>query len=83
VPAWAPERPEPPRPASPTRPGLPPAYIEVAQLGMFRDEDLAYPLRLGQAGVPRRVPPSPRRPHEFDFIAFNTAAQHGDREPGL
>ena len=30
----------------------PPAYIEVAQLDMFRDEDLAYALRLGQAGVP-------------------------------
>jgi len=32
--------------------GLPPAYIEVGQLDIFRDEDLTYALRLGQAGVP-------------------------------
>jgi len=31
---------------------LPPAYTEVTQLDMFRDEDLAYALRLGRAGVP-------------------------------
>ena len=31
---------------------------------MFRDEDLAYALRLGQ----------PDALHEFDFIAFNTTA---------
>jgi alpha/beta hydrolase fold len=30
--------------------GLPPAYIEVGQLDIFRDEDLTYALRLGQAG---------------------------------
>ncbi|MGH3286669.1 MAG: alpha/beta hydrolase fold domain-containing protein [Streptosporangiaceae bacterium] len=42
--------------------GLPPAYIEVAQLDMFRDEDLAYALRLGQAGVPSSstFTPAPR-----------------------
>jgi alpha/beta hydrolase fold len=62
VPGWAPERPE------------PGAYIEVTQPGMFRDEDLAYALRLGQAGVPVEFHLHPGAPHEFDFIAFNTTA---------
>ena len=53
----------------------PPAYIEVAQLDMFRDEDLVHALRRRA----RRVPPSPRRPHEFDFIAFTTAARRHRR----
>ena len=53
---------------------LPPAYTEVTQLDMFRDEDLAYALRLGQAGVPVEFHLRPGAPHEFDFIAFNTTA---------
>jgi len=51
--------------------GLPPAYIEFAQLDMFRDKDLADALRLGQAGVPVEFHLHPGAPHEFDFIAFN------------
>ena len=39
---------------------------------MFRDEDLAHALRLGQAGVPVEFHLHPGAPHEFDFIAFNT-----------
>jgi acetyl esterase/lipase len=39
---------------------------------MFRDEDLAYALRLGQAGVPIEFHLHPGAPHEFAFIAFNT-----------
>ena len=54
--------------------GLPPAYIEAAQLDMFRDEDLAYALRPGQAGVPVELHLHPGAPHESDFIAFNTTA---------
>ena len=38
---------------------------------MFRDEDLAYALRLGQAGVPVEFHLHPGAPHEFDFLAFN------------
>ncbi len=41
---------------------------------MFRDEDPAYALRLGQAGVPVEFHLHPGAPHEFDFIAFNTTA---------
>ncbi|MXM68669.1 alpha/beta hydrolase fold domain-containing protein [Streptomyces sp. HUCO-GS316] len=52
--------------------GLPPAYIEVGQLDIFRDEDLTYALRLSQAGVPVEFHLHPGVPHEFDGIAFTT-----------
>ena len=45
---------------------------------MFRDENLAYALRLGQAGVPVEFHLHPGAPHEFDFIAFNTTAVRRD-----
>ena len=50
--------------------GLPPAYIEVGQLDAFRDEDLAYALKLSRAGVPVEFHLHPGVPHEFDSIAF-------------
>ena len=59
----------------------PPACIEVSQLNMFRDEDLAYALRLGQAGVPVGFHLHLGAPHEFDFIAFNTTAARRHRRP--
>jgi acetyl esterase/lipase len=59
----------------------PPAYIEVAQLDMFRDEDLAYALRPGQAGVPVEFHLHSGAPHEFDFIAFNITAARRHRRP--
>lgn len=52
--------------------GLPPAYIEVGQLDIFRDEALTYALRLGQAGVDVEFHLHAGVPHEFDFIAFDT-----------
>jgi acetyl esterase/lipase len=54
--------------------GLPPAYIEVGQLDIFRDEDLAYALRLSQAGVPVEFHLHPGVPHEFESIAFTSDA---------
>ncbi|MFD1934472.1 MULTISPECIES: alpha/beta hydrolase [Nonomuraea] len=54
--------------------GLPPAYIEVGQLDIFRDEDLTYALRLGQAGVPVEFHLHPGVPHEFEGIAFTSDA---------
>jgi acetyl esterase/lipase len=54
--------------------GLPPAYIEVGQLDIFRDDDLTYALRLGQAGVPVELHLHPGVPHCFDVIAFNSTA---------
>ena len=53
--------------------GLPPAYIEVGQLDVSRDEDLNYAMRLGQAGVPVEFHLHPGAPHEFDFFAFDSA----------
>jgi acetyl esterase/lipase len=52
--------------------GLPPAYIEVGQIDVFRDEDLAYAVKLSRAGVPVEFHLHPGVPHEFDSIAFNS-----------
>ncbi|MQA32130.1 alpha/beta hydrolase [Modestobacter roseus] len=52
--------------------GLPPAYIEVGQLDVFRDEDLAYATTLSRAGVPVEFHLHPGAPHEFDSIAFGS-----------
>ena len=51
--------------------GLPPAYIEVGQLDVFRDEDVAYALTLSRAGVPVELHVRPGVPHEYDAIAFD------------
>ncbi len=51
--------------------GLPPAYIEVGQLDVFRDEALRYALTLSQAGVPVELHLHPGVPHEYDAIAFD------------
>jgi acetyl esterase/lipase len=50
--------------------GLPPAYIEVGQLDIFRDEDIIYALTLSHAGVPVELHLHPGVPHEYDAIAF-------------
>ncbi|WP_328843515.1 alpha/beta hydrolase [Streptomyces sp. NBC_00258] len=52
--------------------GLPPAYIEVDQLDVFRDEDTAYATKLSRAGVPVEFHLHPGAPHEFDSIAFDS-----------
>ena len=52
--------------------GLPPAYIEVGQIDVFRDEDLAYAAKLSRAGVPVEFHLHPGAPHEFDSIAFDS-----------
>jgi acetyl esterase/lipase len=51
--------------------GLPPAYIEVGQLDVFRDESLRYALTLSHAGVPVELHLHPGVPHEYDAIAFD------------
>jgi acetyl esterase/lipase len=50
--------------------GLPACYIEVGQLDIFRDEDLAYAGRLGRAGVSVEFHLRPGVPHEFDTYAY-------------
>jgi acetyl esterase/lipase len=51
--------------------GLPPAYIEVGQLDIFRDESIRYALTLSRAGVPAELHLHPGVPHEYDAIAFD------------
>ncbi|WP_433728054.1 alpha/beta hydrolase [Nocardia sp. CA-129566] len=50
--------------------GLPPAYIEVGQLDIFRDEALTYAVRLSRAGVPVEFHLHPGVPHRFETVAF-------------
>nr|POE56204.1 carboxylesterase nlhh [Quercus suber] len=49
--------------------GLPPAYIDVGELDLFRDEDLEYARKLGQAGVSCELHLIPSMPHAFDGLA--------------
>lgn len=63
--------------------GLPPAYIEVGQLDVFRDEDIRYALTLSRAGVPVELHLHPGVPHEYDAIAFDADVSRraqGDRD---
>ena len=52
-----------------TTTGLPPAYIEVGQLDIFRDEDLQYARQLSRGGVNVEFHLHPGVPHEFDQVA--------------
>lgn len=49
--------------------GLPPTYIDVGQLDIFRGEDLAYAERLSRAGVPVEFHLYPGAPHAFEVFA--------------
>jgi acetyl esterase/lipase len=52
--------------------GLPPCYLEVGQLDIFRDEDLAYAEHLSRDGVTVEFHLRPGVPHEFETVAFDT-----------
>jgi len=49
--------------------GLPPAYVEVGDLDIFRDEDIAYALALARAEVPVELHVHPGAPHSFERFA--------------
>ena len=49
--------------------GLAPAYIEVGDLDIFRDENLAYAQHLAAAGIPIELHVYPGAPHGFDRFA--------------
>ncbi|MFJ3778948.1 alpha/beta hydrolase [Streptomyces sp. NPDC090075] len=49
--------------------GLPPAYIEVGELDIFRDEDVAYARRLAATGTSVELHVHPGCPHAFDHLA--------------
>jgi acetyl esterase/lipase len=51
---------------------LAPAYIEVGDLDIFRDEDIAYAQLLARAGVPVELHVHPGVPHGFERFAPNS-----------
>ena len=53
--------------------GLPPTYIDVGDLDIFRDEDIAYAVRLSAAGVPTELHLHPGCPHAFEALAPTAA----------
>ena len=46
--------------------GLPPAYLEVGDLDIFKEESIAYALGLVRAGVPIELHVHPGAPHGFE-----------------
>lgn len=48
--------------------GLAPAYIEVGELDIFRDEDVAYAQQLWKAGVSCELHVHPGAPHGHDWV---------------
>lgn len=51
--------------------GLPPSYVEVGELDIFRDEDLEYARRLAAAKVSTEFHLHPGAPHAFEVMAPN------------
>src|ERR1035437_8068403 len=48
--------------------GLPPAYIDVGDLDIFRDEAIAYAQNLARAGVPIELHVHPAVPHGWERL---------------
>ncbi|HKT01201.1 MAG TPA: alpha/beta hydrolase fold domain-containing protein, partial [Rugosimonospora sp.] len=56
--------------------GLAPAYIDVGDLDIFRDENIAYAAGLARAGVPVELHVHPGAPHGFErFVPDAGVAQ--------
>jgi acetyl esterase/lipase len=53
--------------------GLPPAFIDVGTVDMFRDEDIAFAQRLMQAGVPTELHIHPGSYHAAETFAADAA----------
>ena len=53
--------------------GLPPAFIDVGTVDLFRDEDIAFAMRLMQAGVPTELHVSPGAYHASENFAPQAA----------
>jgi len=51
--------------------GLPPAYIDVGELDIFRNEDITYARRLADAGISTELHLYPGCPHAFEGLAPN------------
>ena len=59
-----------------------PAYIEVGELDIFRDSNVAYASRLWQAGVSTELHVHPGYPHAFDILLLGDPAgrRHQDEK---
>jgi acetyl esterase/lipase len=53
--------------------GLPPAFIDVGTVDMFRDEDITFAMRLMQAGVPTELHVNPGAYHASEALAPQAA----------
>ena len=53
--------------------GLPPAFIDVGTVDLFRDEDIAFAQRLMQAGVPTELHVNPGAYHAAERFAPDAA----------
>jgi acetyl esterase/lipase len=62
-----------PGPTTTTSPDWPPAYIEVGDLDIFRDEAIAYAGGLASGGVPVELHVHPGAPHGFERFVPNAA----------
>jgi len=60
--------------------GLPPAYVAVGAADGFRDEDIAYALRLNQAGVATELHVYPGVPHGVTMFLGTTWAERWQRD---
>jgi acetyl esterase/lipase len=49
--------------------GLPPTYVDVGALDIFRDEDVEYARRIAATGTPVELHVHPGVPHAFDVFA--------------
>ncbi|PLB55709.1 hypothetical protein P170DRAFT_433219 [Aspergillus steynii IBT 23096] len=54
--------------------GLPPTYIDVGELDIFRDEDIAFAARIAAANIPLEFHVYPGLPHAFEVYAPNIEA---------
>lgn len=62
--------------------GLPPTYMDLGDLDIFRDEDLEYARRLAAANINLELHVYPGVPHAFEVFAANTslaARAHANR----
>jgi acetyl esterase/lipase len=53
--------------------GLPPTFIDVGTVDLFRDEDIAFAQRLMQAGVPTELHVNPGSYHAAEVFAPDCA----------
>ena len=60
--------------------GLPPAFIEVGDMDIFRDEDMGFAARLLQAGVSCELHVYSGLPHAYDWLAWDSEPRRRSME---